>query len=183
MAIDNSALSPTRGITGTRTGSRRRLALILAVLLLIVGSWTYGLLMGKETHSVPLGASAPIEGGLGRINGIIPLESDKWMPPGGARELGRPGPEGSHRVRVLLELTALEPGGVDFAADEYIVAGVGTRPYDVMWAEVESASLAQGETLTAVLVFELPDQAVLLTLENDDGASLSLGTGHHSGAQ
>ncbi|MHA7276893.1 hypothetical protein ACX80O_10275 [Arthrobacter sp. Hz1] len=182
MAIDNvppgSVASPTRPKSG-----RRRFALIPAVLLLIVGSLVYIALSQEKPPSVPLGASAAVTGGLSRVNGIIPLESDDWKPQGSPTWLGNPPGDSSHRVRVLLELTALEPNGVAFDADDYFVAGVGTDRHDVVWAPIESAFLAQGDNLTATLIFELPDQAILLTLENDDGVRLSLGTAHHSGGQ
>ncbi|MBG6179543.1 hypothetical protein [Arthrobacter sp. CAN_A1] len=182
MAVDK--LSPTSGFATprARSGLRRR-GLVPAALLLIVGALLAIALSDEEAPSVPLGASAAINGGLSRINGIIPLQSDSWNPMGSPAWLDDPVGDGSHRVRVMLELTALELDGLDFAADNYSVAGIGTGRYQVAWAPVESAFVNQGENLTVALIFELPDQAVLLTLENDDGVRLSLGTDHHSGVR
>ncbi|MBG6189462.1 hypothetical protein IWX64_000382 [Arthrobacter sp. CAN_A212] len=182
MAVDNVPPGAGSARTRTRSGLRHR-ALIPVVLLLAVSGLAAIALSQEKTPSVPLGASAAIAGGLSRINGIIPLESDSWNPAGSPGWLDEPMGDGSHRVRIILELTALELGGMDFAADDYSVAGVGTSRYNVVWAPVESAFVNQGENLSVALVFELPDQAVLLTLDNDDDVRLSLGTDHHSGGQ
>lgn len=50
----------------------------------------------------------------------------------------------------------------------------------MLWAGTDSLGLAQGDVLTAMLVFQIPDKAVALTLERPDDARLALGTGHHS---
>ncbi|MHA7154134.1 hypothetical protein [Arthrobacter sp. TMN-50] len=182
MSVDNVSPGADSARARAKTGLRHR-ALIPAALLLIVSALVAIALSDEETPSVPLGASAAVTGGLSRINGIIPLEADNWDPAGSPGWLDDPVGDGSHRIRVTLELTALELAGMNFAADDYTIAGVGTGRYEVAWAPVESALVNQGENLTVDLIFELPDQAVLLSLENDDGVRLSLGTEHHSRGQ
>ena len=85
-------------------------------------------------------------------------------------------------MQVLLELTAMEPEGIEFNTEDYAVERLGGRQSQVVWASTRQASLEQGETLRAELVYELPDQAVELILEGDGNARLSLGAEHHSGS-
>ncbi len=173
----------TPGRDGTRkTPLRRWLVVIPVALLLVAGSLLYLGLSQDKTASVPLGASAAVTGGLARINGILPLEASEWEEIGGSQDTSPVPAEGAHQVRILLELTALDPGGVDFTASDYFIVGAGTDRFEPVWTPIPAASLAQGETFTAALVFELPDRAILLTLEGDNGVQLSLGTDHHSGA-
>src|SRR6476661_9102251 len=67
-----------------RTGARRRRKLLLIPISLLCA---LGLVLGylfltaRPEASTPLGASAVIPGGTARINGIIPLEKDGWLPP------------------------------------------------------------------------------------------------------
>ena len=82
---------------------------------------------------------------------------------------------------VLLELTAMDPEGLEFAADDYAVDRLGGLRAPVAWASPAEASMAQGERLQAELIFEVPDKALELTLEGAGGVRLSMGADHHSG--
>ncbi|MEC5179640.1 hypothetical protein [Arthrobacter sp. CG_A4] len=128
-----------------------------------------------------LGASASLNGGLARINGVLPSDVDGWTPAAAAAALATPPGEGLHRVRVLLELTALQQGGLSYDPSEYSVSGLGAGKWKAIWASPAPAVARQGESINATLVFELPDRAIELTLELPGGPGLSLGAGHHRG--
>ena len=130
-----------------------------------------------------LGASATVSGGLARINGVIPTDVDGWTPTLTSAALANPPAEGLHRVRVLLELTALQQGGLSYDPSNYSVSGLGTGMWKAVWFSPGSAIARQGESISATLVFELPDRAIDLTLELPGGPGLSLGPGHHRGGR
>lgn len=155
-------------------------ALFLLALLLVLGR---DVLSGEEEPSTMLGASGSVPGGLARLNGVMPYQEfaaleRRQTPP----ELGGDVPSGAHQVIVLLEITAMEPGGLEFDADDYAVDRLGGSRSPVVWASPSEAPLAQGETMQAELVFEVPDKALELTLEGAGDVRLSMGTDHHSGA-
>ncbi len=152
------------------------LALVAALLAIVLAS-------PPRTPPVPLGASAALNGGLARIHGVIPTEADGWAPPTPAAALAVPPGEGVHRVRVLLELTAIEEGGLSFDPSDYSVSALGEGTWRVVWFSPAPAVARQGESIDAVLVFELPDRAIDLTLDLPGGSGLSLGTGHHRGGR
>ncbi|NJC22739.1 hypothetical protein BJ994_001815 [Arthrobacter pigmenti] len=161
----------------------RRMA-VPAVLLLGLGSGLAWVLSNnaEEEPSTMLGATDEIDGGLARINGIIPLETDGWAPVGDPAALAEPVAEGAHRVRILLELTALEAEGIDFRASDYAVEGLGAGEPRVIWSSPAEVTAEQGETIEAVLVFEIPNQAIALELSGADDLRLSMGTDHHTSA-
>ena len=153
-------------------------AIFLVALLAVLGRGGFT----QEAPSTMLGASGYVPGGLARINGVLPYAQvaprQSEVPP----ELTGPVAPGSHRVQVLLELTAMEPESLEFDAEDYLVERLGGGQSPVVWNSIRHASLKQGETLVAELVFELPDQAVELILEGAGDARLSLGAEHHSGS-
>lgn len=163
-------------------GHRRRLRWVLPALFLVLVLAVLGrsVLQEDERPSVPLGAVTEVPGGLVRVNGVLPDEQPGA--PGGPvpADLAGPLPAGLHRMRVLLELTALEPGGVEFVTQDWSVRRLGQRTSSPLWASTPEGTLEQGESLQVALVFEVPDKAVELVLEGD-GARLALGTGHHAG--
>lgn len=161
---------------------RRARILVPAILLVLVGGLVASVLMAP-TRKPPavLGASASLNGGLARINGVIPVEADAWTPADPSAALAKPPGEGLHRVRVLLELTALQPGGLSYDPADYSVSGLGTGMWKALWFSPGPATARQGESINATLVFELPDRAIDLILGMPGGAGLSLGAGHHRG--
>lgn len=154
-------------------------ALFLLVVLMVLGRGVFG---GEERTSTMLGASGSVPGGLARLNGVMPYSEyvalERREVPA---ELEGDVPSGAHQVIVLLEVTAMEPAGVEFEADDYAVDRLGGRRSPVVWASPSEASLAQGESMQAELVFEVPDKALELTLEGPGDVRLSMGTDHHSG--
>ncbi|WP_344123806.1 hypothetical protein [Kocuria aegyptia] len=174
-AIPISAEHPTRR-------KRRRWilpALFLLAVLLVLG---HSAVSAEEEPSTMLGASASVPGGLARLNGVMPYKEfvaleNREVP----AELAGDVPSGAHQVVVLLELTAMDPEGLEFTADDYVVDRLGKNRSPVVWSSPSEASLAQGQTMQAELVFEVPDKALELTLEGADDVRLSMGSDHHSG--
>lgn len=161
----------------------RRTRLLVPVLLLavMIGVAVGALTAPARTPPVLLGASADVDGGLARIQGVIPLEVDGWMPSTPAPALSAPPGEELHRVRILLELTAMEEEGLVFDPSRYTVSALGSNSWEAVWSSPAPSKARQGETVDAVLVFELPDRAIDLTLEIPGGPGLALGPGHHRG--
>lgn len=154
-------------------------ALFLLAILLVLGR---GFFAAEEKPSAMLGASESVPGGLARLHGVMPYKEfvaleNREVP----SELAGDVPDGAHQVIVLLELTAMDPEGLEFTADDYAVDRLGGRRAPVVWASPSEASMAQGETMQAELVFEVPDKALELVLEGAGDARLSMGTEHHSG--
>jgi hypothetical protein len=154
---------------------------VLVALVGVVVAWV--LLAAPRSAPTLLGASSPVDGGLARIQGVIPTEVDGWVPPSGSAVdpgvFAGPAGEGVHRVRILVELTAMEAGGLVFDPSEYRVSALGEQAWEPVWFSPAPVTAAQGQTVDATLVFELPDQAIDLTLELSGGPGLSLGEGHH----
>jgi hypothetical protein len=154
-------------------------ALFLLAILLVLGRTVF---FAEEAPSTMLGASGSVPGGLARLNGVMPYKEfvaleNRQVP----AELAGDVPSGAHQVIVLLELTAMDPEGLEFTADDYAVDRLGGHRASVVWASPSEASMAQGETMQAELVFEVPDKALELTLEGSGDVRLSMGTDHHSG--
>jgi hypothetical protein len=138
------------------------------------------LLYPPPAPATPLGAVATVAGGMTLIQGIIPLESATWVPPTPAPSLARPIADGGHRVRLLLDLTSTEPGGVDFASADYSVQEIVGFKAGPMWSSHESRHIVQGETLTVTMVFEIPNKSIQLVLQGPGSTRLGMGTDHHT---
>lgn len=173
-----------RRVTARRTVARHRILVPAVLVAGMLGGAAWLLTNSvEEEPPVLLGASDSVDGGIARINGILPLESDGWEPPVNGAALETAVPDGAHRVRVLLELTALEPDGISFRASNYFIDGLGTGEPRVIWASPSSRAAQQGESIDATLVFEIPNQALALVLSDGGETRLSLGTEHHTAAQ
>lgn len=158
--------------------------LVPAVLLAIVGALVAGVLLaGPRKPPAMLGASAQTHGGLARINGVIPIEVDGWTPSTAAPALADPPGEDLHRVRILLELTAMEQGGLHFDPSQYAVSALGSGRWKPIWFSPAPDVAKQGQSINATLVFEVPDRAIDLALELPGGPGLSLGAAHHRGGK
>ncbi|WP_258006388.1 hypothetical protein [Arthrobacter sp. AFG20] len=167
----------------SRTGTRRRRKLLLiplsllCALALVLG---YLFLTAKPEASTALGASAVIPGGTARINGVIPLEKDGWLPPERVQVLDEGPSAGTHRVRILVQFTALEGEGTTLDTSQFSVTGLGANSIHPLWTAPAKAELQQGDTADATMVFELPNQAIALVLEGPGNTRLSLGLSHHT---
>ena len=129
---------------------------------------------------LPLGASAVIPGGTARVNGIIPLEKDGWLPPERVQVLDEGPSAGTHRVRILVQFTALEGDGVALDTSQFSVTGLGANSIHPLWTSPGKKQLKPGDTADATMVFELPNQAIALVLEGPGNTRLSLGLSHHT---
>ncbi|MGY2743278.1 hypothetical protein [Arthrobacter sp. UYCu723] len=163
------------------TGRRRALLIPLTLLCALAIALAYLFLTAKPEPSVPLGASAIVPGGMASISEIVPLEVDGWAPAGVGGSLSGNPTEGSHRVRLVVRITALESGGVQLDARDFSVSGLGSLKAQPVWSSASNMWLRQGESLGETLVFEVPDKAVALVLEGPGDSRLSLGLAHHSG--
>ena len=106
-----------------------------AILLALVGVLMVSILTAAPRKPpAMLGASASLDGGLARIHGVIPLEADGWMPSTTTTALAAPPHEEMHRVRILLELTAMEKDGLSFDPSRYAVSALGTGEWKTVWS-------------------------------------------------
>lgn len=161
---------------------RRTRLLVPGILLALVAGLLINIATAApRTPPAMLGASAELEGGLARIHGVIPLETDGWTPPAPAPALAGVPAEEFHRVRILVELTALEEDGISYDPSRYAVSSFGAGTWKPVWFSPGPATARQGESITATLVYELPDRAIDLALELPGGPGLALGAGHHRG--
>ena len=162
--------------------NRRRLMLLPLAFLVIIGlALAYLFLTARPEPSVPLGASAAVPGGMASIGEIMPVEDDGWEPDGDDDALDGAPASGSHRVRVLVRITALEPGGVRLEGRDFSITGLGSDHFRPLWESPSVVDLKQGESAGATLIFEVPDKAVALVLEGPGDSRLSLGLSHHTG--
>ncbi len=149
---------------------KRTKILVPAILLALVGTLFASILLAApRTPPALLGASASVNGGLARIHGVIPTEADGWMPPEPSAALVDPPADELHRVRILLELTAMKEDGLSFDPSEYTVSALGTGSWKAIWSSAAPAMARQGESINAMLVFELSDRAIDLALELPGG--------------
>jgi hypothetical protein len=163
---------------------KRTKFLVPAVLLALVGALVISILTAApRTPPALLGASASLDGGLARIHGVIPTEVDGWRPPAPSEALANPPGKELHRVRILVELTAMEEDGLSFDPSRYAVTSLGEGTWEPVWFSPAPAMARQGESINATFVFELPDRAIDLALELPGGPGLSLGAGHHRGGK
>ncbi|KQN85054.1 hypothetical protein [Arthrobacter sp. Leaf69] len=167
--------------TPTPSARRRRLVLIPVALLGLIGlALTYLFLTAQPEPSVPLGASASIPGGMASIGEIVPVEDDGWEPEDNDDALDGAPADGSHRVRVLVRITALEPGGLRLDTGDFSISGLGRERFRPLWESPPVVDLTQGTTAGATLIFEVPDRAIALVLDGPGGSRLSLGLSHHT---
>lgn len=154
--------------------------LIPVALLVVIGSaLAYLFLTAPPQPSTPLGASGLYPGGMAQITAISPLEDDGWLPPEPDDALDKAPAAGNHRVRLMIQFTALEPSGLGFTSSDFNVTGIGSERVSPLWSSVDSAEVAHGGSHEATLVFELPDRAIALVLEGPGKTRLSLGQAHH----
>ncbi|MDJ0377460.1 hypothetical protein [Cryobacterium sp. PH31-L1] len=183
VRLDDDAKHPenTRQTQPRRALSprRRKILIPLAVAWLVMASLACVLLLTGTKPSTAFGDTAAIPGGLARISAVIPLESDGWIPPRAADRLDSAVQPGAHRVRIMLELTAVDATGLSFDAADYSLSGVGSRA-TALWVDPSQWEAAAGTSVLATLVFEIPNQAIALVLDGPQGSRLSLGTGHHT---
>ena len=159
---------------------RRRVLIPIAMLCLIGLALTYLFLAAPPESSVPLGASASIPGGMASIGEIVPVEDDGWEPDDNDDALDGAPAEGSHRVRLLVQITALEPDGLRLDTGDFSISGLGREQFRPLWQSPSVADLDQGASVGATLIFEVPDRAVALVLDGPGGSRLSLGLSHHT---
>jgi hypothetical protein len=180
-AVPEASPGEASEVKSPRARSRAvKMILTLLVLVLTGAAVTVFLLPSGDRSGTPLGAAASLPGGLARVNGVLPLETDGWTPPNGSARFGEPAPEGMHRVRLLVEVTALDAQGIDFSADDWAITGLGSERPELFWADPERGELRQGDVMTATLVFQIPNQSIALNLEGPGGVRLALGVGHHT---
>ena len=180
MAPDIST-PDTAGTGGPGIRRRRKLLLIPLSLLCALGIVLgYLFLTARPEASTPLGASAAIHGGTARVNGIIPLEKDGWLPPEPVQVLDEGPSAGTHRVRILVQFTAREGEGISLDTSQFSVTGLGASSIRPLWTSQGTTHLRPGDSADAAMVFELPNKAVALVLEGPGNTRLSLGLSHHS---
>jgi hypothetical protein len=159
----------------------RRLMIIPLALVCVLGiAFGYLFLNAEVKSSAPMGASVDVPGGSASITGLVPLEIDGWQPPSPVAALSGQPQEGAHRVRIQVQFTALDEAGLPLDPAGFFVDGLGSGKPHPLWTSSSSMTLDQGQTVNTTMVFELPDKAIALVLEDSSGSRLSLGTEHHS---
>ncbi|WP_143709866.1 hypothetical protein [Kocuria flava] len=171
MTTTTAPSTARRAGPGPGGPGRRRWMLPGAVTLALGLALGGAAVLQEDRPSTPLGAVAQVPGGLARVNGVLPEDEQA---PGQADD-------GVHRVRVLLELTAVDPSGVAFRAEDWAVERLGARRTAALQAAPRQRTVDQGDVLRTELVFEVPDRAVEVVLVGADGTRLSLGADHHGG--
>jgi hypothetical protein len=171
---------PDTAVADTPLRRRLRVPLMVVGALILVAAGVVIATPEAKSEGTMLGASGTVTGGSARINGVIPLEVDGWLPDGPATVLTESAGQGTHRVRIILELTALDPEGLAYSADEFTITGLGSVDSRQVWADPQSVTIAQGQVVTATQVYELPNQAIELLLRANE-AQFVLGTEHHTG--
>lgn len=164
-----------------RIRRRRFIFIPLAFLCILAIGLGYLFATAEAKPSVQLGAPGEIPGGIAMITGIVPVELDGWQPPSPVASLQQGVQEGAHRVRIEVQFTAMEPGGLRLDPAGFIVDGLGSGRPGPLWSSPESTLVDEGESVSATMVFELPNKAIALVLEGPTGSRLSLGKEHHSG--
>ena len=164
-----------------RIRRRRFIFIPLAFLFILALGFGYLVSTAKAKPSVQLGAPAEVPGGIAMITGIVPVELDGWQPPSPAAALQQGVQEGAHRVRVEVQFTAMDPGGLRLDPAGFIVDGLGAGRPGPLWSSPEATLVDEGESVSVTMVFELPNKAIALVLEDVTGSRLSLGKEHHSG--
>jgi hypothetical protein len=175
-----SASPSDTSTTESRLRRRLRVPLIALGVLILVGAGSVAAMPDAEPKGTLLGASGSVSGGIARINGVIPLEVDGWLPEKPPAVLRASAREGTHRVRIILELTALDARGLDYSLDDFAIDGLGSDESRLLWSDPKSATVAQGAVVTVTQVFEIPNKAIELTLRANNGRFV-LGTSHHTG--
>jgi hypothetical protein len=96
-AVGEHSAADNQLSSGSVAVRRRWLIVAVSVLCLLLLGAVILRMTGPAEPSAPLGASAAIDGGVARINGVIPLETDGWMPVEPASELNGAIQPGTHR--------------------------------------------------------------------------------------
>lgn len=174
---------PQKATSGGFHPSRRAVLTMLPIALTGVAAAAFGAQMLRREPQAPatmLGGIGALPGGLAQIRGIIPLELDQWSTPTPVPSLQKIPAAGSHRVRILLELTSTENPGIDFVASDYRVEDFAVLSVPPLWADEQALHLGLGQTQQFTVVFEIPDRAIALVMAGPAELRLGLGTDHHS---
>lgn len=159
-----------------RFARRRRVGATLLMLMsataLFAGIWGYRASAPDASHSGPTSRFASrVDGGIAQVNQVIP-ESMAPMQLGKFAAMGMNmsgtvmdmTPEGYRRFTVELTLTANSRGGVQIAADGYVVTGLGmesTKPYRHSF---ETGVVPNGMSVTGTIVYQVPIKASQMAL-------------------
>ncbi len=83
-------------------------------------------------------------------------------------------------MRVIMEVTAIDAGGVRFRPSEFTVEEITGFGADPLWASTAAGQVPQGESWQVTFVFEIPNKSIQLVLKGPQQIRMSLGTNHHS---
>ena len=89
--------------------------------------------------------------------------------------------EGSHRVRLVVRVTALEPGGVRLDAGDFRISGLGRGAIPAaLGSHRLPRTCSRARRSARRWSSNFPDKAVALVLDGPGGSRLSLGLAHHT---
>ena len=123
-----------------RIRRRRFIFIPLAFLCILAIGLGYLFATAEAKPSVQLGAPGEVPGGIAMITGIVPVELDGWQPPSPVAALQQGVQEGAHRVRIEVQFTAMEPGGLRLDPAGFIVDGLGSGRPGPLWSSPRSHS-------------------------------------------
>ena len=80
---------------------------------------------------------------MASIGEIMPVEDDGWEPDDNDDALDGAPAAGTHRVRLLVRITALEPDGVRLDARDFSISGLGREHFRPLWASPPARTLSK----------------------------------------
>ncbi len=83
-------------------------------------------------------------------------------------------------MRVIVEMTAIDAGGVRFNASEFTIEEFAGFSADPLWASTPGGQIPQGQSQQVTFVFEIPNKSIQLVLTGPQRIRMGLGSDHHS---
>ncbi len=165
--------------------NRRTLAgtliLSFAVLAaLVAGGW--GVLSSITVGDPParIGEAVEVPGGLMSVDRVTPehmasMQKGKFAQAG--MSMSSTGmdmaPDGYRRFAVDVSLAA-QSGSLAYSPEDFEVSGEDMKTHGPIRTQLEAGSLATGDAISGLLVFQVPEKSKNLTLDFDGGRGVAL---------
>lgn len=206
MSITNKALAERAQTDGTAhvntTGQSQRrkrvgtLLLVFAVLAAL-GAGGWGLFSSLASGAPParIGEAVEVTDGLVRVDRVTPenmapMQMGKFA--AGGMNMSSTGmdmaPKGQRRFAVDVSLVA-SGGSLEYSAEDFKVRGESFKETGPIRHQLASGTIANGDAISRVLIFQVPESAKNLMLNFDGGRSVALDlpaskdSGHSQGGE